>query len=291
MSTQYNGNGSIPEATNPTPVTIASSTNASPIVVTTSTAHGYNNGDTVVVEGHQTNTNANGTWPIVVTGPNAFQLQGSTGNGVGGATGYVIDYSVNPLIQLPADLVDPLNAASINPAIEGIFNAVPYLYMRTGKYRLYDSVIIASGGETIPSIGVQWGSTTLMTNSTWTEITGTNVTYPHALQAGDILEIELSALEISGTSAVFGVGIGASINGGSMQILGSFDSTGLPSWVSSNNHQTICAKYIGGVKSTAMPITAGGLVLAAMGTVVTGTANIALGQPYWIKINHFRSNA
>lgn len=67
---------------------ISSSTNATPIAITC-TAHGYSTGDTVVITGHTTNTNANGTWEITVTGASTFTLDGSTGNGVGGASGTV----------------------------------------------------------------------------------------------------------------------------------------------------------------------------------------------------------
>ena len=67
---------------------ISSSTNATPIAITC-TAHGYSTGDTVVLTGHTTNTNANGTWEITNTGANTFTLNGSVGNGVGGNTGTV----------------------------------------------------------------------------------------------------------------------------------------------------------------------------------------------------------
>ncbi len=67
---------------------ISSSTNATPIAITC-TSHGYSTGDTVVITGHSTNTNANGTWEITVTGANTFTLDGSAGNGVGGASGTV----------------------------------------------------------------------------------------------------------------------------------------------------------------------------------------------------------
>lgn len=65
---------------------ITSSTNATPIAVTI-TSHGYATGDTVIIAGHTTNTNANGTWEITSTGANTFTLDSSTGNGVGGASG------------------------------------------------------------------------------------------------------------------------------------------------------------------------------------------------------------
>lgn len=69
------------------PRAIASSTNASPIVITTAAAHGYTTGQKVAIVGHAVNTNANGRWVVTVTGPTTFELDGSVGNGVGGATG------------------------------------------------------------------------------------------------------------------------------------------------------------------------------------------------------------
>jgi hypothetical protein len=67
---------------------ISSSTNATPISITC-TSHGYSTGDTVVITNHTINTNANGTWEITSTGANTFTLDGSAGNGVGGASGTV----------------------------------------------------------------------------------------------------------------------------------------------------------------------------------------------------------
>lgn len=67
---------------------ITSSTNATPININSS-AHGYVTGDTVVINSHTINTNANGTWIITRVDANNFTLNGSTGNGAGGATGNV----------------------------------------------------------------------------------------------------------------------------------------------------------------------------------------------------------
>lgn len=69
------------------PRAIASSTNASPIEITTAAAHGYSTGDRVTIFGHAVNTNANGSWEITVTGASTFELNNSTGNGIGLATG------------------------------------------------------------------------------------------------------------------------------------------------------------------------------------------------------------
>ena len=68
---------------------IESSTNATPIVVTI-TGHGYSNGDRVQVKSHTTNTNANGEWTVAKVAANTFELTGSVGNGVGGASGTVL---------------------------------------------------------------------------------------------------------------------------------------------------------------------------------------------------------
>lgn len=65
---------------------LVSSTNASPIAVTTGT-HGLSTGDYVWILNHTTNTSANGHWKVTVTSGTTFTLDGSTGNGVGGATG------------------------------------------------------------------------------------------------------------------------------------------------------------------------------------------------------------
>lgn len=71
-------------------VAISSSTNASPIVITTSSTMsslGISNGDTITITGHTTNTNANGTWEVSNVSGSTCSLVGSSGNGIGGATG------------------------------------------------------------------------------------------------------------------------------------------------------------------------------------------------------------
>lgn len=60
--------------------TITGATNASPIVIT-STAHGYADGDRVLIEGVAGNTAANGMWTVANQTANTFELAGSTGNG------------------------------------------------------------------------------------------------------------------------------------------------------------------------------------------------------------------
>ena len=70
---------------------ITSSTNASPINLQV-TGHGFVTGDKVAVTGHATNTAANGVWTVTRADDNNITLDGSTGNGVGGATGIIYSF-------------------------------------------------------------------------------------------------------------------------------------------------------------------------------------------------------
>ena len=70
---------------------IVDSTNASPINLQV-TGHGLSTGDKITVNGHATNTAANGTWIVTKINANNITLDDSTGNGVGGGTGCVADF-------------------------------------------------------------------------------------------------------------------------------------------------------------------------------------------------------
>lgn len=94
---------------------IVSSTNAVPIVVTL-TGHGYSNGDTLIITGHTTNTNGNGTWEIANVAANTFELVGSTGNGIGGADG-TVRLRNNSVVRLASALTQ--NIASFANRGEG----------------------------------------------------------------------------------------------------------------------------------------------------------------------------
>lgn len=60
---------------------ISTASNGNPINVTTSTPHGLVTGQIVTIIGVNGNINANGTWPITVTGSFNFTLNGSVGSG------------------------------------------------------------------------------------------------------------------------------------------------------------------------------------------------------------------
>jgi hypothetical protein len=114
---------------------ISSSTNASPIVVTTTAAHGYSNGDIVVIAGHTTNTAANGTWKIAGVTGTTFQLTtlldavNSTGNGVGGATGWCIDITTASVLTDVSGNSNGTDATLSSQTLTGdVFNAAAWTY-------------------------------------------------------------------------------------------------------------------------------------------------------------------
>jgi hypothetical protein len=211
VSTQYNPNGTLPQATAPAPVAIASSTNTSPIEIATTTPHGYTEGDTVQVIGHD-QLAANGDWVIALTGASSFTLTGSVGTGAGGATGQVQDFSVNPLLTLPAD-GDLRYAASVNVPISGQANVAPWLYKRVGKYATHD--VYAS--DDFLAVGNVYSATALPT-ATWTTLTGLGMLFSSQadryLATGDQLDIVLSTSISVGASEEFGLAVGIAYNGG-----------------------------------------------------------------------------
>lgn len=87
-----------PNYTNQVAKGITSSTNASPIVIHKA-AHGYVTGDQIDISEHEINTAANGPWTIVRVDADHYSLNGSTGNGVGAATGTSYRYSDLDLID------------------------------------------------------------------------------------------------------------------------------------------------------------------------------------------------
>lgn len=66
---------------------ITSSTNTTPIQIRKNTNHNLSTGDYVLINAHTVNTNANGWWQITKIDDQYFSLDGSVGNGVGGASG------------------------------------------------------------------------------------------------------------------------------------------------------------------------------------------------------------
>src|SRR5258706_7380440 len=94
---------------------ISSSTNATPIVVTTGVAHGFTTGDLVYLDNHLVNTAGNGFWQIGAAAGSTFSLLdpvtggNSVGNGVGAATGFVVNLGPST----SADFFDDFNVALV----------------------------------------------------------------------------------------------------------------------------------------------------------------------------------
>ena len=185
MSTIYNANGTIPAVTAPVVVAIGASSATSPIVITTTALHGFATGDTVEITAHD-QTAANGLWVITVLTTATFSLDGSVFIGAGGATGIAQDYSVNPLITIPAD-GDAASASSVNPAFEGIFNAVPFLYQRAGAWRVYAEDFVAVAGN--PLAITAWSSTGTTALNVWSTCTGTAAILTGYCRNGDVIDV------------------------------------------------------------------------------------------------------
>lgn len=168
MSSSYRGKSGNASVT--ASVSVSSSTNASPIEVTCSAAHGLVTGDRVFIKRHETNTAANGSWTITKTSATKFTLDGSTGNGVGVATGTVYPYNFANGTTHPDD-GDAAAAASVTTPLESNLDRHAYLVERTGLYRLaaYSTFApIAGGGP-----GTAW-HTQNATTGAWATDTGAN---------------------------------------------------------------------------------------------------------------------
>lgn len=146
MTAYYGQPGDIDSTTPAAAVNIASSTFASPTVVTTSGAHGLQTGMTVIVNGHTTNTNANGIRLVIVLSSTTFRMTtlGGTavnGNGIGGATGTVQSLAF-PGVTLPEDAVTDIDAASVNVPLEGLADMTAWL-----AYKIMADLSILTGGS------------------------------------------------------------------------------------------------------------------------------------------------
>lgn len=130
-------------------VNIASSTNAAPTVITTSAAHGLQTGFIVIINGHATNTNANGIRVVTVLTSTTFKISTIAGfpgtfvngNGVGGATGTVQSLFLAGF-NVPADTTDPMDASTVNVGFEALADMTAFL-----AYSMWANAQILKGGS------------------------------------------------------------------------------------------------------------------------------------------------
>lgn len=193
MSTAYDGIPSNLSGGLPTPVNIFSSTNTTPITITTATPHGLITGDLLQVNGHQVNTSANGLWTGLVTSPTGVTLVGSTGNGVGGATGTTFNMGFGASFQIPSD-GDPAIAASVNVGFEANGDRTALLASCVGSYA---DLGIVSGpvDPATPFASNPWGSHTFSSTNVWEAVTTTPspaFTKADFFNGGDVLDITFS---------------------------------------------------------------------------------------------------
>jgi hypothetical protein len=194
------------------------------IVVTTQAANGYQDGDTIELEGVYNSGSTtvlsaiNGVYSIGYINTTQFILNTSaTLAATQSNTGFTIDYSVNPVFQLMGD-GDALKASNLNPAIQGATNAIPFLYRKSGKYRLHD--IYAA---TIGTARATWSSTTTTSTSYISAISATGLlssdfsTYPSPPIA-DLGDIMVASITVDSVCSTVGqstyMTLGLSTNGG-----------------------------------------------------------------------------
>jgi hypothetical protein len=165
----YKNNSRILEAAK----TITAASNATPIVVT-SNAHGFSNGDFVVVAGvlgntAANNTGANGTWVVANITANTFELTGSVGNGA-----YTSGGTASKVVQVTT----PYTTANI-PLLSYIQSA-DTMYLTHGSYAPRKLTRSSHTSWSLTAIDFQDGpyldENTTATTLTFGAATGTGVT-------------------------------------------------------------------------------------------------------------------
>ena len=218
---------------------IVATTSGSPIEVVTYHDHMFSTGDCVEQVGCA-DPAANGTFQVTKIDAGHYYLQGTTGTTGGGQSGNARQVTVDPSMTLPSD-GDVVNAASIALVGEGASDVAPWLYQRTGKYRLVDQYYLdntdneASPPVSWANLGGTPGSTALASANVWQKIGtgllaalggGTLPGYVNApgLAPYDLLDISLGmdvvlvqatpdAYPASGTWG-FATGVGIALDGG-----------------------------------------------------------------------------
>lgn len=225
---------------------IASSTNATPIVVT-ATSHGFTNGDLVFIDGHATNTAANGFWKIANVATNTFELTNpvlstnAVGNGVGGATGYAVCYGPSA----SADNWDDFDGALVGSKVTLTGNTVT-----AGVADANDATFTAVTGNSVEAIAIFKDTGTASTSRMVCLITGkfivtcavqantsaTSITVdalPYAIPTATVLAFSngasatLSALANAGDRTLTVSALAANITAGS-RALSPITGSGLP---------------------------------------------------------------
>lgn len=191
---------------------IASSTNATPIVVT-ATSHGFANGDIVYIAGHTTNTCANGVWQIANQATNTFELTDPVtgtnvvGNGVGGATGYVVNLGPSTAGDFFDDLNGCLVGSKVNltspTIVQGVADAA-------------DPTFTSVSGASVEAVGIIRDTGTDSTSETVALITGDFVVTCAAQASASATSVAVERLPAgipNGSVLAFSNGASATLSG------------------------------------------------------------------------------
>jgi hypothetical protein len=189
---------------------IVSSTNATPIVMTV-TSHGFTNGDFVFIDGHTTNTAANGYWKIANQATNTFELTrpdgtNSVGNGVGGATGYAVNYG-------PSASGD--NYDDFNGAVVGTDQALASKTVVAGVADAADATFTSVTGNSVEAVLLYKDTGTPSTSRVIGLITGKQIVTCAVQAASSSTSIVVDALTYaipSGTVLAFSNGASATLS-------------------------------------------------------------------------------
>ncbi len=276
----------------PDPIAIASSTNASPIAVTTSTPHGMNEGEYAIIAGHLVNTAANGVWQAHVVSASTITLIGSTGNGVGAATGSFQSAGTVPF-TIPDDN-DDLTAASVNVAFEALADLAALLWLNTNW-----ALTIRNGGTFAAASGSAsvWATGSTSTFNGTTTFASGNVFFSGGLTAitfsNDVLFNIGSTFTFDGPAVFNGL---SSVNGAST-FNGAATFNGTTSFTNTNAFTGAVAMSgtttltgatsLDGTNTVTGPTTfgTGDVVLSATGgtTKMSGTSELLLGvRTYYV---------
>lgn len=172
-------------------VGIISSTNANPSQVTTAAAHNLNDGDTVSIVNHATNTAINGVWTLpvgsVIDALN-FMVPVS-GNGVGVNTGSAASLAHGGTFAAPID-GDAATAASVDVAFNTLADRTANIAVNTGGYKLayYKTFAVSDAHDINDTV---WDSVTFGANNTYTPTNTPTLWTPTSLflNAQDIFEV------------------------------------------------------------------------------------------------------
>lgn len=239
---------------------ISSSTNATPIVVTTAVAHGYTTGDIVYIADHTTNTSGNGVWQIGAAAGSTFSLLdpvtggNSTGNGVGGATGYAVNLGRGTagtrfwdafdgclVGAVSADLTTKTVVAGVADADDVTFTGVTgatveavAIYQNTGTAATSRMTALITGKQIVTAAATLTAGTTLAVERLVAGIpngtvlafsTGQSATLSALANAGDrTLTVTSTTVTVGGRALAPATGSGLPVtpNGGNISV--AFDS-------------------------------------------------------------------